>query len=81
MPISPQERKYHNTHNRNITQAEARIDGAFAEVVQGVTRIYQLYDFTLPEGGAFLLPASVFITTWVMVSTFAIVALFGWFVV
>ena len=53
MPISPQERKYHNTHNRNITQAEARIDGAFAEVVQGVTRIYQLYDFTLPEGGAF----------------------------
>jgi hypothetical protein len=53
MPISPQERKYHNTHNRNITQAEARIDGAFAEVVQGITRIYQLYDFTLPEGGAF----------------------------
>ena len=53
MPISPQELKYHNTHNRNITQAEARIDGAFAEVVQGVTRIYQLYDFTLPEGGAF----------------------------
>ena len=53
MPISPQERKYHNTHNRNITQAEARIDGAFAEVVQGVTRIYQLYDFSLPEGGAF----------------------------
>lgn len=53
MPISPQERKYHNTHNRNITQAEVRIDGAFAEVVQGLTRIYQLYDFTLPEGGAF----------------------------
>ena len=53
MPISPQERKYHNTHNRNIPQAEARIDGAFAEVVQGITRIYQLYDFTLPEGGAF----------------------------
>lgn len=53
MPISPQERKYHNTHNRNITQAEARIDGAFAEVVQGVTRIYQLYDFSLPKGGAF----------------------------
>lgn len=53
MPISPQERKFHNKHNRNIAIAEAQIDSAFAAMVQDAARLYQRFNFDLPEGGAF----------------------------
>lgn len=53
MPISHQERKFHNKHNRNIAIAEAQIDSAFAAMVQDAARLYQRFNFDLPEGGAF----------------------------